>query len=247
MKQISILLVLLLNAGCSNDSDVFNSTKVTVIDDMTGHHKSRPIADSILSLYDFPSDSEQDATFRYVLLTDKRLNPVQEISLANGNVSERQNSRDEPTYRDLQILNFYKAVRNAVESFADLYSKDSSLEYSECYATIASEMEILAASNANQKIIIIYSDLQENDDDFSCYSSDDMRLLIDRPNEVFRLLNKRHHMPANLKGVTVYLVYEPISREEDNAFGLMANFYKKILKVRGARVVVQAEGKYFHP
>ena len=250
MKQLKMLIVALLLIGCSKRSSrqVAPASYISVIDDRTDSFLLHPIANPILALYAFPNAPDQAARFRLIIITDKLLNPVEDAYIADGPTTERRNENEEIDNREQLVHNFYDWVRHAVADFHTRYSPaGGSLKHSECFATIADELEALSKSTAAQRTLIIFSDLQENNELFSCYTEAGQDLLRSNPAKVTKLLQRRHTLPESLVGITVYFVYQPRTREEDQRFSCMMAIYKSLLHERGARTVVQATNTYYQP
>jgi hypothetical protein len=248
MKQLNILITACLLASCSKEyTPATPASYISVIDDLTDSFALHPAADPILGLYDFQTDKDQAGNFRLVLITDKQLNPIEEIHIDAGTETEKDNINDEVDYREQLVYSFYDAIRKSLTDFHARYAHSSPLEHSECFATISSELNCLANSKASQRTLIVFSDLQENEEAFSCYTERGRNLLHTHPDKVMRLLQKRCPLPNDLSGVTVYFVYNPMNREQDISFSEMAGIYKQLLKERRARVVILATNKYYQP
>jgi hypothetical protein len=248
MKLLSIIFPLLFITACNKRcvAPVTHSVHVTVIDDLTDTFALHPSPAPIIAAYNFNVDPNQAATFRLTLLTDKLLNPVQDISVSDGITTEKQNVNEDIEYRERLVYSFLGSVRKAVTDFHEQYAPaGGTLKHSECFATISAELEYLANDNSFQRYLIIFSDLAENNDDFSCYTRKGQKLLASNTNKVAKLLQKRHPLPASLAGVTVFFVYQPRTHEEDKRFALMVGIYTKLLRARGARVVIQANNSNF--
>jgi len=249
MKQLTRVFAACILASCSKSHTpiVVHSSRISVIHDITDSMACIPAADPILALYGFENDPGQEAHFRLVLISDKKLNPVEEINIEDGVTTEQKNENQETDYREQLVGSFYEEVRNAIADFHKRYVPVAPLKYSECFATIASELELLAGSKASQRTLIIFSDLQENTDVFSCYTPRGQKMLQNDPEKVAKILLQRHPLPANLIGVTVYFVYAPLTRDQDTMFGEMVAIYQQLLHARGARVAIQATNKSYEP
>ena len=247
MKSLIIACLCLLTA-CSRKKEIAiePSTAVIIVDDYTDPGTLHPDAEAILTLYNFRVMPEQAALLKLVLITDLELNPTQTISVPCAAESEKQNTRDDITYRERTISSFYDAARKAIADFPKRFNADTCRQ-SECFATVASAMDDLAQSKASQKIAIIFSNLQENEEDFSCYTEEGQGILRANPDKVAKLLQRRHPLPDNLIGTTVYFVFKPRTPIEDAQFAGMVNLYTKLLKARGARVIIQATNTQFQP
>ena len=248
MKTISILIAFFVLASCNKQSTpaVLNETFVTTIDDLTDTFKLHPLATPIISLYDFNNNQDQAATLRLVLITDKKLNPVEQINLSDGVTTEKTNTNDDIEHRERLIYSFINSGTKAISDFHTQYApKNGELKNSECFATISSELSLLSLNKSSRRILIIFSDLQENEEAYSSYTKDGKRLLQSKPNKVEELLLKRCPLPRNLVGISVYFVYQPQTRGQDILFSEMVGIYKKLLSERGARVIVQATNKMY--
>jgi hypothetical protein len=250
MKKLSIILALCLAASCGkkpNAPTPVHTSCTCTIDDRTDSFALHPLADPILAISEFQNDKDQEATHRLVLLTDKLLNPIEEMHLADANTSEARNENGEMDNREQLVYSYCDAFRSAVGSLYKRFPVGGTLQHSECFATVAGELEYLANSTASQRTLIVFSDLQENSDAFSCYTQDGLKLLQTHPQKVAKLLQSRRSLPKNLTGVTVYFVYMPLTRDQDQRFNEMVSIYKSLLKERGARVVVQAQNTNYQP
>ncbi len=240
-----ITLVVILAVGCRKHTpSVEHITQIVVINDQTDRLILRPEAEPIVSLFGFNDDLEQGATLRLLSLTDKKLNNLEVLNLPDAATSSKESRTDDIRSREAMITGFLNTSRREIKSFSET-ACDSGLRQSECYATIANQLEYLAGSHAVRRVLLIYSNLFENQDAFSIYKPDDFRLLKEHPSAVVKLLQQRHPLPNNLSGVTVYFVFSPISREDDIRFDIMVNLYKGLLKSRGARVVITTDNKTF--
>lgn len=248
MKNIKLMCFLCLLASCSkrHGGTVAPATDITVITDLTDTLLVYPSAEPILALYDFEDNPNQAVHFRQVLLTDKVLNPAENIDLESGEESDRHNTNDDVTYREQIVYSFQDAVRKAFTDFPKMYPVRP-LGHSEAFATIARELNQLAERNASQRILLVFSDLQENEEKFSCYTAKGQRLLHEDPEKVMRILQKRCPLPESLVGVTIFFVFDPPDRDSDVRYRSMAALYKRMLKTRGARVVIQATKKRYEP
>jgi hypothetical protein len=249
MNQRSILLALILLASCGkmNKDNIVHETDIVLVQDTTDTLLCLPEPGAILALFGFDVDKNQAASFTYSLITDKRNNPSETINIRDGKTTDKHNEDDDEDYREKLVLAYYDAVRDAVRNFQSVYQSGKSLDHSECFATIANELEGLVQKNGARRSLIVFSDLSENSRDFSCYSGKGKRLLQSSPMKVAELLLKHHPLPKDLRGISVYFVFNPRNREEDFRFGRMANMYRQLLQTRGARVTIQCQNSNFQP
>jgi hypothetical protein len=249
MKTIKLLVCLLcLLASCCkrHSRTVASATDITVISDLTDSFLLYPLSEPILALYDFNGNADQAARFQLVLISDKRYNPSETATLESGAITEEHNTNDDIELREQVVYAFQDAIRKIITELPKRFPVHP-LGHSECFATVASELQRLATNEASQRILIIYSDLAENTEDFSLYRDHDERLLQDNPRKVLHILQKKCSLPDNLTGISVYLVYNPPNRESDIRYSRIVALYQSALKARGARVIIQSSNKTYAP
>jgi len=245
MKKIPRLMFLSLFAcACKNTTPIISNRSVDLIAivDVTDKQTVLPQAESILKLYDFDSDRNIKASFRICSITDRQLNPKKDTYLPNGSVTEKDNLQDDPYYREKLILSFYNGVRKDINDFSATNKNDTSLNHSECFRTIADELNDMKNNQAQKKILLIFSDLQENSDLFDCYKTKDQELLDKKQGEVLKIFEQANLLPNDLKGIITIFIYDPRYRKDDQRYMSMVSIYKKLLESRGAIVKVQANG-----
>ncbi len=217
-----------------------DSIYITAEVDITDHRQVYPDAESILPLFNFNVEENSDATFRLSSVTDRELNPNTELYLPNGIETEKSNSDDDPDFRKKVIVQFFTLVRKAVKEFNAKVEGDTSVPHSECFKSIANELQNLVQHKSTKGILLVYSDLQENSSLFSCYSKPGQKILQPFPEKVAAIFEKTFLLPQQLNNITVSFIYDPVSREDDFRFMTMVNVYKRLLIPRGAKVTVSA-------
>ncbi len=219
-------------------------TMIILVGDRSDRFEVYPLAEPILALYKFDENKDKAATFRHVVISDMRLNPIQEFYLPSSIEAEKLNVREEVNFRDRLIHSFYDSVRNEIVSTQTGNSVPESLEHSQCFAVISNELAVLMSRKANERILIVYSDLMENST-FNCYSDEGQALLASTPDKVGTLLNEQTPLPESLNGVTIYFVYRPETIKADALYARIIAVYKSLLTSRGAKVHVSATNKYY--
>jgi hypothetical protein len=249
MKPILPLLFLalmLFSCQKANELQAYSSDYTTVLVDITDPLVAYPTADPILSLYDLGQYPGKEVSFRLTTITDKKLNAAMEFHLSNSKITEQNNRAGDSNYRDKLISIFYDSVRTALAVFRAEHAPALSLDNSECFSVIVSELNHLTKNRVAKKDLLVFSDLQENSDLFNCYVCTNQTLLKNDPEKLAIQLGNRLSLANDLTGITVYFIYNPVTREEDEKFHLMVEVYKYLLESRGAKVIVQAQNKYFN-
>jgi hypothetical protein len=240
MKPIRSLLIIFLALSCNHKIPAPQSAAITVITDQTDPHALAPVPEPILALYGFGEGKDKEAFFRLCAITDKKLNPVKELHLPDGTTTQKKNTLDQPLYRERCIQMFYTSVRLALSDSTVRKQATSSLGHSEVFYTVSHELSLLAKRTGDRKVLLVFSDLQENSDLFTCYRQTSMALLRTSPDSIAAIFERTGTLPHDLTGITVFCAFAPESREADNNYMAMVSVYKKLLEKRGARIIVQA-------
>ena len=236
MKTLIIMTTLLISALIffilANSHHLLTTTEVSVLHDLTDKHLSQPDANELYALFHLSgNDKWNGAMFRFSNVTDVSFNRTDEISLNAAN----QLFSNEFT-REKQIENFKDSLAKIV---ADAGSDATGKENSSIYLPIANELIYLSRSTAKKRSLIIYSDLMENNLDFSFYHPDQLQLLELHPETISEKFEKQKALPS-LKGIEVYFVYQPADPDADREFRIVSEFYKKLLEKKGANVFISA-------
>lgn len=250
MKKLLALLVpvfvFLFEACVDTNEELKRTVNVTVICDLTDPQNLLPIAEPILKLLEFNRYKNTEASLKICPITDKNLNPAEEFHLADCSVTEKDNDNGDPYHREKIIVTFYDEVKRAFASFVTGLTPDSSLQHSECFSTIAGELQLMNSTKGVRNYLLLFTDLQENSSLYNCYSFANQKLLIQHPDTVVELFNATHLLPNDLNNTKVIFVYQPRTREDDNRFNAMLKIYRKLLEPRGAIVKVQANNNRFN-
>lgn len=214
------------------------ATEVIVLSDITDPLLVKPDHRYILNLLRLEDNKDDASLIVLRLISDRVLNPSAELYLPSRAVSEKHNKRRDRKHRDTYILGYDKHVQKAFAEFQNRFKPDGYINKSECFCTITSSLRELKQSKAQKKILVIYSDLFENGD-FSVYHPDVNRLIQDNPGKAAELLAKRCPVPWSLKGITIYVIYQPKDREDDRRFLNIASVYQLLLENTGAQLYIR--------
>jgi hypothetical protein len=153
---------------------IFSSTSrlhPLLLIDITDRKVSWPDASQVLRLYHCEETPNAECIFRLKRVSDKQLTPVVAYHLGDAKGMEKQNTNDDPQFRDRSILEFYNAVEHAMKEFYTDNDTTQSLRNSECFRAIASELTLLADSKSDNRILIVASDIMEKSNLFDSYAS----------------------------------------------------------------------------
>ena len=230
-----MITLLLLTAGISYVVVSYKTPPtmdISTLHDLTDKLLVQPKANDLLNLYDFTGENKWNgASFRFSNLTDVSYNHASAV-----HIDKAHNWLSNEPEREKTILKFQNEVSNIVaQSTKDSIGK----EHSAIYLPIAMELERLSYSKAEKRILIIYSDLMENDLDLTLYSKNELQLLKTNPDSLKEVFEKRKTLPS-LVGIDVYLIYQPEDAEADGEYRIISAFYRRMLEEKGAMVHIAA-------
>ncbi len=208
------------------------TTDIDILRDITDKHLAQPDATTILPFYNLVGEEKwHGGIFRFANLSDVSYNPAFELTIdpANPWLSNQ-------LARDKQIQKFRDSVSTVL---ADAQKETIGKENSSLYLPIARELNRLSGSTAQRRILIIYSDLMENDLDFSLYGKDQLGLIQLNPDSLTKTFEEKE--PLNqLTGIEVYFIYQAADAEQDREYSIVSEFYKNMLESKGATVHIAA-------
>jgi hypothetical protein len=205
--------------------------EISAMEDVTDFQLAQPQANEIIPLYGLSSNKWNGAEFRFQNISNVSYNPVTEASLLPAN-EWLSNEYD----RDNDIKSFTGQVQKII---TDSMPAKIGRWHSSVYLPIANELNLLSQSSSQRKILLIYSDLMENDTNFSLYNKHTFSLLKSDPSKVKEHFDAMQHL-NNLNGVEVYLIYQAKDNCSDLKYQILSGFYKTLLENAGAKVTITA-------
>jgi hypothetical protein len=236
----SLLLLCGIGSSCNKNQQSENSSiQISSLVDITDKRIVFPDSLTILSFFDMKNDSKKSVFFRLVTITDKLLNPTTELYLPTDSATEKDNKADDPYFREKAILQFYKMVKETIAKINTTQQQDSSLNFSECFSSIASELAHINANKKSKNYLFVHSDLFENSNLYNIYYHNKNTLEAIKK-ELEKRFIESHLLPENLAYTTVYFIFQPKTREEDQLYTTVFLVYKKLLTERGANVILSS-------
>lgn len=231
--NILIIAVVIIFNACTKQSPV--NTQVSLLVDLTGSYKDNANIDSekILRLFSLES-IDNYGSFRTDYISDVNYSNVQQASVPPINSMIEYNEFE----REGKLMHFKKQVTSMIEKTNTTKRGKPS---SAVYIPIAREINRIARTNANRKVVVIYSDLFENSPFFRFFENQNLKLLLNNPVQVQQLFQKQQPLNEDLTGVHIYIVYQAPNQETSQIFQLFSNrVYKPMLEDRGAEVTIGA-------
>lgn len=138
------------------------------------------------------------------------------------------------TDRQEEVTHFSETFH---KSLANLYAKGGGRPQSSIYMPLVRYANMLAQSKASHKHLFVYSDLLENIDTFSIYRTQDSFDIIRTPDAILDRLESQA-VPSDLTGVSIYFLYIPKDRKDEQRHLQMAALLQKIFKKCHATVCI---------
>ena len=234
MKITITIILLLVIAGLFATvyfSNRANLTDISVLRDVTEKHLSQPESAEILPLFGLDQNKWNGGDFRFGNISDVSYTPAREVKIGSAN-QWLSNEYD----RANEIKGFYSDI---TKTLTDAQNDSVGKWHSSVYMPVAMELNRLSQSKATRRILLVYSDLMENDPNFSFYKDETLNQLASNYNLLSKKLNEL--MPLqNLSGIEIHLLYEPPNVVSDGRYKIVSAFYKKLLESKGATVTISA-------
>jgi len=227
---IPAILVIIALTTCTTMGQTYNR-EVVLLSDMTDAEGLQPEMDIIREYFHFKKDPWTGVRFIYLTITDLDLNREQRVTLTKKNVWF-SNQLD----RNREVKEFLTEFDRVS---AEQLTAPKGRGHSSVYLPLAKQLNALANAKADERIVIVYSDLMEHGD-VSFYDPKTFTTLKDDPARIISLLQRQQMLSNALHGITVYLVYRPLERKQDHQFSVTSKLYKQMLEERGAKVFIQA-------
>jgi hypothetical protein len=206
------------------------TTEIVLFHDVTEEYISKPDADEILSLFDLSAENKWNGfLFRYCTLSDVSYNRISETKIDPENMLLSNEIE-----RDKKLKKFKAGVAEIIATNDTIGKSHSSL-----YLPLARQLNKLSQSKSDKRIVIIYSDLMENDPSISFYDKKKFALFESDPDSLEKLFDELQPLQS-LSGIEVYIVYRPSDVAKDAEFRVVSEFYKKMLEQKGAQVTISA-------
>lgn len=202
---------------------------ITWVADLTEEHFAGFTGRDIREYSALSRDANNGESIRIVPITDVGFNLSYELEIQKqGNVL-MGNDYD----RGFDTTEYFIQIDSVISSLSKLKSDRNT---SVIFKVISEELNQLAESSADKRIIIINSDLMEKSFiDF--YDKEIFQAFQNNPNSIEEeLLNK--YPLGDLSGIEVFLVYLPRDKRESDRFETVSGFYKNLLGTKGAKVKV---------
>jgi len=231
MKALVLIIVCIVATAVGIGAVYYKppaTTDVIVLSDVTDSLIAKPDGVELISFLN-TSNKWDGISFTLSSISDVSIGKTDKVFIK---AESRWLGNEIKRTRDLKA--FYNSVE---ELLARSSSNAIGRKQTSVYLPLATSLTFLAESSSNKKVLIVYSDLMENTNEFSFYDPQTLSELKTKPEVALGKLDSLLHLPS-LRGVDVVFVYQPHTTTEDSAYRIVSWFYKSMLEKAGAHVVI---------
>lgn len=209
-------------------------TSVSILSDVTDPRFMIPDMNEILTWQGFSEVNQPDMwngiSIRVSALSDIDLNKIKWIKLESVNPWLSNEFE-----RAKEISRFREKANGLVQDL----KVENGRNQSSIIEPIFQEALRLAGEPADQKILIIYSDLLQNASGLTLYNPSHFRQFTNETDSLNYLIEK-YPLPESLNGMKIYLIYEPMNSIENERYMKVSEIFKKYFEYGGATVIRRA-------
>ncbi len=224
MKKLFLLCILVLFCAC--DIDDTHTVTISILADRTDTIIPEPRIEDITSLIDIDAQPNTGAEIRFQNIGDVDFLPVYPLSLKPSGLFDNTLQRKSDVKRFIHSVDTLITHHNNKE----YYYKRSSILFS-----LLDHLTTIKESNADEKYVILYSDITEFSDLFDSYRS--QNLLLEDPAEIARDLKDKIDIP-DLSEVTLYIQYHPSTAFENRMFKAWCSVYQTLFEDSGLEIQI---------
>lgn len=237
MKNIILFLafelLLLSTSSCSNSNNIEKVNYFSILEDLTeDNFKATPNSQDVIDYISIDKNKWQGYEIRYSSLTELDLNNLKYVSID----SEKKITGND-YLRKHKIEVFKDSIRSILNKETDTIADTES----NIFFPILNELNTLSQLKGEQKELIVFSDLKDNDTEwFSFYNRDDFKLLKDNPEKVIQMY--LNYVPENysFSNVKLHIIYHPFDAKDNHEFRLMRVIYKEVFEKLGVSITFSA-------
>lgn len=232
MRTFYCILILMMLLACKHTESF--TIAITVMADRTDTITiDRPNVLLVKSLSDLVNDPTNGIDFRFQHIGNTDFNPVFNAKLKPSSFL------DNSLERKVAIAHFYKDIYTLFKSENKrIYSYTSS----SILIPLVAQLKKLQQLDASKKVLVLYSDGYECSSLFNVYGTDRTKLLSNTK-LVAEKLKVQLQLPDALSDVTLYLIYNPSTPEDNKLFSSVCKLYLELFKDSGLNIRIGMEQK----
>ena len=210
-----------------------NTSEIAIMLDVTEPLLAWPKADELQQLYKLENDNMNGVRLHVSELNDVSYNRQTPFVLEQGGSALTTNRFD----RKHEV----EAFLEGIALYFDSITHDTLIgrPKSSLYIPLAMQLNSLSESNAEHRVLVVYSDLLENSSQLNLYDPETLSQLKNKPDTIAARL-KRMTALNDLTGIHIYIVFQPRDTASDDTFRSVSGFFKTYFEQHGADVTVTA-------
>ncbi|WP_299676180.1 hypothetical protein [uncultured Dokdonia sp.] len=230
MKKLLILSVLVLLSSCEMTTP--KTTAITILADRTDPVIPEPVITDILPLLSVKEHPNMGLDLRLQNIGDVDYQPVYPLILKPAGMFDNT----------LQRKSNIKHFMNAVDTLLTRHNRTIyDYEKSSILFSVTDHLIKLKDAKAEDKYLVLYSDLAESSDLFDSYSH--RSLILKHSDKVAENLIKQITIP-DLSGVTLYIKYHPNTSSNNRLFKAWCEVYTILFKSSGLDIQIGINTNY---
>jgi hypothetical protein len=219
-----LLIISVMCSACTTQQPLFD-TDITIIVDRTDPMALYPTAEAVTAPLGLNRNPWQGVRVAVTYISDRDINQTSMVTL------DRESEWScNLTIRKAKVQHFVRQLHHCLTGVKSA----NFCQHSIIYRTIARQANMLAASLAPAKYLLVYSNLYENDE-VNFYDPQLFDMIRNSPQSIQKRLGAATPIGA-LTGLQVWLLFNPVSYKENNNYMVLAGFYQHLLQEHGATV-----------
>lgn len=222
-----LLIVSVMCGACITQQPALDAD-MTIVIDQTDPMVLYPTAEAVTAPLGLNRNPWQGVRVAVTYISDKDINQTSMVTLGresawSGNLAIRK----------AKVQHFIRQLHHCLTGMKSA----NFCQHSIIYRTIARQVNMLAVSPASAKFLLVYSNLYENDE-VNFYDPQTFELIRNSPQSIQKRLEAATPIAA-LRGLQVWLLFNPASYKENNNYMVLAGFYQRLLQAHGATVHIE--------
>ena len=224
MRGLILILGVLLFSSCEISRG--DTISLTILSDRTDPSIEVPAMEHIRPLLGLDNNQNRGIYLSYQIVGDVDFTPVQSLRL------EPYSLLDNDFQRIADVEVFLKEVDTLL---MQNNQSDYSFGSSSILRPVLVQLSKAKSSDATQKIVLLYSDLEEISDVFDVLDGTTRRQLLEHPQKLAEALMFKIEVP-DLEGVHLHIINYPKTRTKNRMFRALLEMYTALFKGSGLEI-----------
>tara|TARA_R110002124_G_scaffold17532_3_gene73496 strand:- start:378227 stop:378883 length:657 start_codon:yes stop_codon:yes gene_type:complete len=201
---------------------------LSVLSDRTDPSITLPQAEDILGLMGLDTEPNTGVDFNFKVIGNVDYSPTQSLQLKTHSLWDNDFQRTSNVQGFLTSVDTLLIREN---------QKDYKFNSSSILRPLLEQLKAVKGSNATQKAVVLYSDLQEISDVMNVVDARQKKLLMESPLLVAEKIKTKVMVPE-LNGVYLYIIHYPTTRKDNRDFRAMLEVYRHLFEGAGLQIEI---------